>query len=201
MGSLAWPPEKYLVTLTCRGIARIDSDNEPVPSDHHQFSMYLAADYPGVEPTLVWLTDIWHPNIEKPHVCTNAAENFFGSMSAAEVVLTLAKMVQYRHYHAKLSDPWPLDHEAAKWVREYAEPKGIVGPNKPYDDRQLLWKFDIDFGAAERRKNPQTSPKRSQASDSPKMADEDELELGECVPLAVSEDDLAMELGDPERQP
>jgi hypothetical protein len=37
------------------------------------------------------------------------------------------EMVQYKNYHADESrPPYPLDHEVAKWVRDVAEPRGIV---------------------------------------------------------------------------
>src|SRR5262249_46229149 len=53
-------------------------------------------------------------------------------------VLAMGEMVQYKHYHAKWVSPFPLDRAAADWVLEVAEPKGIIGPNKPLDDRPLL---------------------------------------------------------------
>src|SRR5262245_31717563 len=60
-----WPPEEYIVTFSCRGIARLDSAGEPVAADYHQVSVYLTRDYPGEEPSLKWMTEIWHPNIER----------------------------------------------------------------------------------------------------------------------------------------
>jgi hypothetical protein len=35
-------------------------------------------------------------------------------------------MVQYKNYHAVHVPPYPLDGEAARWVREVAEPRGYV---------------------------------------------------------------------------
>ena len=90
---------------------------------------------------LAWLTPIWHPNIEhlEPHhVCTNNVQNWFAAKPLAELVLAMGEMVQYKHYHAKWVSPFPLDRTAAEWVLQVAEPKGIVGPNKPFDDRPLL---------------------------------------------------------------
>lgn len=136
-----WPPEKYIVTYTCRGIASIDANEAPVISNFHQVSMYMGSDYPLKEPYLKWLTPIWHPNIdhlEPHHVCTNNVQNWFAAKPLAELVLAMGEMVQYKHYHAKWVSPFPLDRLAADWVLEVAEPKGIVGPNKPLDDRPLL---------------------------------------------------------------
>ena len=91
-------------------------------------------------------TDIWHPNIdhkEPRHVCTNAVQTYFSSKPLSELVLSLAEMVQYKRYHAKLEPPFPLDLDAARWVRETGEPRGWIGPEKPLDARPLLREFKI----------------------------------------------------------
>lgn len=136
-----WPPEKYIITYRCRGIASIDKQQLPQVSELHQVSMYMGSDYPLKEPYLRWLTPIWHPNIdhqEPHHVCTNNVQNYFAAKPLAELVLAMGEMVQYKHYHAKWVSPFPLDRAAAEWVLQVAEPRGIVGPNKPFDDRPLL---------------------------------------------------------------
>jgi hypothetical protein len=136
-----WPPEKYIITYTCRGIASIDKKVKPRLSDFHQVSMYMGSEYPLKEPYLKWMTPIWHPNIEHQephHVCTNNVQNWFAAKPLAELVLAMGEMVQYKHYHAKWIAPFPLDREAADWVLEFAEPQGILGPGKPLDDRPLL---------------------------------------------------------------
>jgi ubiquitin-protein ligase len=136
-----WPPEKYIITYRCRGIASIDKNEVPQLSDFHQVSMYMGSDYPLKEPYLKWLTPIWHPNIdhlEPHHVCTNNVQNWFAAKPLAELVLAMGEMVQYKHYHAKWVSPFPLDRAAAEWVLGVAEPKAIVGPGKPVDERPLL---------------------------------------------------------------
>lgn len=136
-----WPPEKYVITYTCRGIAGIDEHSLPRESEFHEVSMYMGSEYPLKEPYLKWLTPIWHPNIahEEPHhVCTNNVQNWFAAKPLAELVLAMGEMVQFKHYHAKWIAPFPLDRAAAEWVLGVAEPKGILGPNKPFDDRPLL---------------------------------------------------------------
>jgi ubiquitin-protein ligase/RNA polymerase subunit RPABC4/transcription elongation factor Spt4 len=146
-----WPPEKYVVTYTCRGIVGIDETGAPRYGDHHQVKMYLSSDYPLREPYLKWLTPIWHPNIdhEEPHhVCTNNVQNYWAGKPLSELVQVMGEMVQYKRYHAEWSPPYPLDREAAKWVVEHAEPRGIVGRDKPVDDRPLLRPHKIRRHAA-----------------------------------------------------
>lgn len=135
------PPEKYVVTFTCTGISALNSDQTPQASNFHQVSMYLSKDFPRQEPYLKWLTPIWHPNIEHKepyHVCTNNVQNWYPGKSLDDLVMVLGEMVQYKRYHAEWKQPWPLDKEAAEWVVNYAEPKGIIGQNKPFDERPLL---------------------------------------------------------------
>src|SRR5262249_28677049 len=131
-----WPPEQYLITFTCKGIARIHDDGSPVASSHHQVSLYMTREYPGQEPQLQWLTEIWHPNIEPNpprHVCTNTVQTYYPQKPMDEFVIALAEMVQYKRYHAKWEAPFPLDATVARWVREVAEPNGWLGPMKPFD--------------------------------------------------------------------
>jgi ubiquitin-protein ligase len=136
-----WPPEKYIITYRCRGIASVNKQDVPQITEFHQVSMYMGSDYPLKEPYLKWLTPIWHPNIdhlEPHHVCTNNVQNWFAAKPLAELVLAMGEMVQYKHYHAKWVSPFPLDRAAADWVLGVAEPQGIIGPGKPLDERPLL---------------------------------------------------------------
>jgi ubiquitin-protein ligase len=141
-----WPPERYLVTFTCEGIAGIDANGEPRKSSFHQVSMYLSRNYPVAEPELRWLTDIWHPNIdhkEPRHVCTNAVEFHHSSLPPSELVRFMGELVSYQRYHARPVKPFPLNKEAAQWVLDVAEPRGWVAPDKPVDDRPLLREGEI----------------------------------------------------------
>src|SRR6202142_3172740 len=47
-------------------------------------------------------------------------------MALADLCQQMFEMVQYKNYHAELSPPYPLDGDAATWVRDHAEPNGIV---------------------------------------------------------------------------
>ena len=146
---LGWPPERYLVTYTCKGIAGIDDQGAPMISEFHQLDLYLSHDFPIREPDLKWLTPIWHPNIEHEephHVCTNNVQNWYPGKRLADLVIAVGEMVQYKRYHALWQFPWPLDREAAKWVLTYAEPRGLVGPKKPIDSRELLRAYRMRTG-------------------------------------------------------
>jgi proteasome lid subunit RPN8/RPN11 len=145
------PPDKYTVTFTCLGIAGINEKGEPQFSEFHQVSIYLPDDFSNQGPILRWITPIWHPNIEhvKPHhvdnldwcshMSLNAGYRFdWLSHISMNLVILLGEMVQYKRYHAEWTPPYPLDHEVARWVLEYAEPKGILNKDKPLDERLLV---------------------------------------------------------------
>jgi ubiquitin-protein ligase len=137
-----WPPDEYLITYTCKGISGIDGDGNPVYSEEHKVALRFSEHFPIQEPDFLWLTNIWHPNIEHKeprHVCTNAPKSWWAGKKTAEIVRLLGEMVQYKRYHATQDEELqPADEEVAKWVREYAEPNNIIGPDNPVDPRPLI---------------------------------------------------------------
>ena len=136
-----FPPEKYIITYTCRGVADIDQSGAPRFADFHQARIYLPSDYPLREPYVKWLTPIWHPNIEhiEPHsVCTNTPRGHWMNHSLADLVLMMGEMVQYKRYYAIWERPLPVDRDAAKWVREYAEMRKLITHDRPIDERPLV---------------------------------------------------------------
>lgn len=121
-------PEHYRVTFICRGITGIDSARRPTYGDKHEVEILCDDDFPSDVPRLRWVTPIWHPNIqhrEPKGVCVNKAE-WLGGMGLDDLCRLMFEMVQYKNYHATYNKPFPLDSEVAKWVLEYAEPKGVV---------------------------------------------------------------------------
>ena len=69
------PPERYIVTFTCKSISNVDRAGNPKFSNHHQVEIYLHQQYPQRWPGMKWLTPIWHPNINHLNgtVCIDAA--------------------------------------------------------------------------------------------------------------------------------
>src|ERR1051325_4154210 len=55
-----YPPERYVITYTCRGIKAVDRFLEPIPSDEHRVEIYLI-DFPVREPILKWQIGRAHP--------------------------------------------------------------------------------------------------------------------------------------------
>jgi ubiquitin-protein ligase len=132
-----WPPERYKVTFTCKGITGIDRHGRPKVGEHHAVEIYLHNQYPQRWPGMKWLTPIWHPNIHHANgsVCVDAAW-WTASRSLDRLVLMLGEMLQYRNYHDDPSKPpFPWDAEAARWSRDYRSRRPEAFP---VDRRELL---------------------------------------------------------------
>ena len=120
-------PEHYLVIFLCRGIIGIDSAQQPIFGDRHEVEIYCDIEFPSEPPQLRWVTPSWHPNIDHRTgaVCINKPE-WLGGMRIADLCRMMFEMVQYKNYHVQQVKPWPLDQVVAEWVRDSAEPTGIV---------------------------------------------------------------------------
>lgn len=131
------PPERYIVTFTCRGIIGLDRRGNPKIGSRHQVEIYLHNQYPQRWPGMKWMTPIWHPNINHANgsVCIDAAW-WSASRSLDRLVVMLGEMVQYKNFHDDpKKPPFPWDMEAARWCRNYRKkhPKFF-----PVDSRELL---------------------------------------------------------------
>jgi ubiquitin-protein ligase len=133
-------PEHYLVIFLCRGIIGVDSSQQPIYGDRHEVEIYCDMEFPSKPPRLRWVTPSWHPNIDHKTggVCINEPE-WLGGMRLDDLCRMMFEMVQYKNYHVLHAKPYPLDQTVAKWVREHAEPQGIVDKergicvdNKPF---------------------------------------------------------------------
>lgn len=147
------PPERYIVTYRCKGIAGVDRRNEPIFSELHKVEIYLHSQYPQRWPGMKWLTPIWHPNISHLNgtVCIDAAW-WAASRSLDRLVIMMGEMVQYKNFHDDpTKPPFPWDAEAARWSREYrARHPGAF----PVDTRELLRPERVKLHKAEPAKKP-----------------------------------------------
>jgi ubiquitin-protein ligase len=162
-------PEKYRVTFVCRGIAGIDPSRNPVFGTEHRVRMECHAGFPADVPFLHWETPIWHPNIEhagQKRVCVNKTE-WLGGLALADLCQQMFEMVQYKNYHADPGNPpYPLDMEAANWVREVGEPKGIVDKKRGiFVDNRPFYRPD----APERPRRILIKPQEDRASQGPRI--------------------------------
>lgn len=123
-------PKVYTVEYRIRSIIGIDENQDPIYGDHHILELGVPTAYPLHPCTLYMQTNAWHPNIQsdgqyKGRVCGNV-KDFGLNYSLPEVVLRVGEILQYKNYLAEFIPPYPEDVVVAKWVREVAEPRGIV---------------------------------------------------------------------------
>lgn len=140
-------PEKYEITYTVKSIIGINDDQSPIYGNEHKVEITLPRDYPSASspPILTMKTDTWHPNIRatdpyKGRVCVNA-KAISGHEGLDDLILRFGEILQYKNYLADDSKPpYPEDIHVAQWVREYAEPKGLINydQGKVIDDRDLI---------------------------------------------------------------
>ncbi len=138
------PPDRYLVHYNIKSITSIDSDQRPIYGYDHYVSIDLPHDYPMVSgPICKMNSQIWHPNIRhdgqfKGRICINS--NALGSWFTLDMLVHhLGEMIQYKNYHAEPIQPYPEDPKVANWIKQYAEPSGLLNKNqsKAIDDRPL----------------------------------------------------------------
>ncbi len=108
------PPDRYIVTYHCAGLARRPGQKRPALRKHHICEVYLHRDYPGRPPVLSFCTPIFHPNIMPPEkggtVCIGA---WTPGESLTDLIIRVGEMIQYNNYD--LDDA--LNTEAIPWVR------------------------------------------------------------------------------------
>lgn len=137
-------PSVYHVHYHFRSIVGIDEERNPIYGNHHVLELTIPSRYP-IEPFGIrMITDLWHPNIKwdgkfKGRVCANARE-FGRYYMLSQLVLRVGEILQYKNYLAEFVEPFPEDAMVAEWVREFAEPRGIVNIKKNIfvDDTPLL---------------------------------------------------------------
>lgn len=128
------PPRDYRITFRgLESIVAVTEDMLPVFDDTHVLEIHLPTGFPVAPPISYMVTSVWHPNIQSEEgayqgrICGNT-EGFGAYYSMDQLVLRIREMLRYEIYHAGLKFPYPEDEVVAQWVREYAEPLGIVSP-------------------------------------------------------------------------
>lgn len=120
------PPSSYKIKYKVKSIVILDPQEMPVFGKEHIMHIHLPKDYPIQTADCKMITKAWHPNIssERGTICTNHKEG--GPLFwIDDLVIRIGEYLQYKKYMAENKDPWPEDQKVAKWVREFAEPKGL----------------------------------------------------------------------------
>jgi hypothetical protein len=92
---VADPPEAYLITMKCKGVARRFGVIKQI--NVHQVALHLGTDYPIGPPRMVWRTPIYHPNIYQSAVCV--VSRWTSKMGLDEFCVWLWDMARYALYN------------------------------------------------------------------------------------------------------
>ncbi len=123
-------PAKYKVTYHLTTITGISEDQTPIFGNSHALEITLPRRYPLESAKIYMKTPVWHPNIQyhgkfKGRICGNT-QNFGKGYGLRQLVLRIEEILQYKNYHAEHTHPFPEDAKVAEWIRDFAEPNGIV---------------------------------------------------------------------------
>lgn len=109
------PPEKYVISFSCRGVLGVDDRDQPIISEHHQIGVYLHYTYPKDSPAVKWLTPIFHPQITKEGAVDIGV--WYASKSLDDVISYFAELIQYKTY-----DPQNvLNRKAGDWAANHRD--------------------------------------------------------------------------------
>lgn len=128
-------PEVYHVFMILKSIIGLDEEHNPIYGYEHSLKIDIPAGYPNTaRPKCYMETPIWHPNVKwegkfKGRVCVNT-EDLGPLFYLDDLVLRVGKILQYKNYHAENVQPYPEDERVAQWVRDFAEPKGLINKEK-----------------------------------------------------------------------
>lgn len=155
-----FPPEEYRIYYKLRSITHILPDGSPQYGNEHVARISLPTGYPMTSSPVCYMeTPVWHPNIRssgeyRGHICIN--KEVLGHWHTLDMLVEqIGEMLQYKNYHALNEIPFPEDSEVAKWVREHAEPKGIVSKIRGiFTDSRPLQKPSPDWLEKRQRKAP-----------------------------------------------
>jgi len=134
LGARKFPPDTYLVHYNVLSIQGIDKNQNPIYGNKHTVEIKIPLNYPMEAVQCYMKTPIWHPNIKskgvhKGRICSNT-KRFGKNYNIGLLVQRIGEILAYQNYHAINTPPFPEDETVARWVREYAEPKGFINPEK-----------------------------------------------------------------------
>lgn len=132
------PPEKYALTLKCKGVTAVDGKGLPIYSYDHKLRVYLPPDFPRDRPVFEMVSQVWHPNIALAGAVCYGDEGDHGyspSMGLDDLVIRIIEMIRYENMG--LQSAFNLD--AAEWTKKN---QALF----PLDKRQIVHnEMDIDI--------------------------------------------------------
>lgn len=162
------PPERYVVTINCVSIDRVDRKGNPSYSYSHRLQIQLHDNYPSRKPFLMMLSKVYHPNISaRGTVCigNEGDQGYAPSMKLADLVLQVVKMLRYEN--VGLESPFNLD--AKKWA-------GKNMHRFPLDSAQIVTESEVDIVILDEENAGSSTPPQPSAASRPATTVDDLLD-------------------------
>ncbi|MBM3269402.1 MAG: hypothetical protein FJZ01_17300 [Candidatus Sericytochromatia bacterium] len=137
------PPQKYLLTLRCKGIERLEGD-APVFRDEHKLEIRIPAAYPLAPPHVRLLTPIFHPHVHATSdVCIG--HRWVVGEGLDNLIVRVASFIRCEPEYFDLDSV--ANAEAADWVEAHmalfplqADPFGGGPTAEPVPaKRRIVW--------------------------------------------------------------
>ena len=163
------PPIEYHITYCLESIVAVDDEEYPIFDKEHILEIILPPTFPEQPADCKMLTNVWHPNIKysgpfKGAICTNH-EGFGTLFGLDELTIRIGEFLQYKRYWAKDIPPYPEDPEVAEWVRDFAEPRGLINPKKEIWTNGHHWKLEEEIDIHEKNNKNNNSDDDSDSSE------------------------------------
>lgn len=145
------PPIVYHIRYFIDSFIGIDEKQMPLKGQVHELRIRIPNIFPEQTVETKMLSTVWHPNIRfsgafAGDICTN--HKGFGSLyNLDELIIRIGEYLQFRRYLAEDRKPYPEDQTVAKWVREFAEPNGIIHKDKGIFTDNYAWNYVLDVDA------------------------------------------------------
>lgn len=147
------PPIEYHIRFFLKSYIGKLEDGSPVIGEVHELLIKLPNVFPEQTAEVKMLSKTWHPNIKSSgpfegDICTNH-KGFGGLYCMDELIVRIGEFLQYKRYLAEDRKPWPEDPVVARWVKDFAEPQGLVDKHRGVfvDDYDWIVSFDdVEMG-------------------------------------------------------
>jgi hypothetical protein len=138
--ALDWPPQRYLVRFSCRGLVQ-GSDGSIALADDFHLGIYLPDDFlRAIDPMRIvtWLApqNVFHPQVRPPFICLG---RLVVGTSLVEILFQAWEVITCRKVTMREDDA--LNHAACAWARRNLD-RFPVDP-RPLKRRPVDFKVEL----------------------------------------------------------
>ncbi|NET45199.1 ubiquitin-conjugating enzyme E2 [Okeania sp. SIO2B3] len=126
------PPYQYVIDYRCRGIEKL-KEKKPVFRSNHRVEISLSNQYPREQPSVKFLTPIFHPNVySNKDVCLGSYWTM--AETVPQLVIRIGKIIQYSKDVLNLNSP--ANSKAESWA---AKNMSLFPVDSQTFKSQIIW--------------------------------------------------------------